>query len=234
MTEEILADADAVARRAAQVIAAAAREAVAARGRFLLATSGGSTPWAMLRRLASEDVPWTRVHLFQVDERAAPEGHADRNLTHLSASLLSRLPAALAGLHAMPVEEPDLAAAAARYARTLRAEAGDPPVLDLVQLGLGADGHTASLLPGEPAPAADGPEVIATGLFQGRRRLTLTLPVIDRSRRIVWVVTGAAKAAALERLRRGDRAIPAGRVRREQALLLADAAAGQAAAAGRG
>jgi len=224
VNEEILADAEAVARHAAVVIAEAARDAVAARGRFVLATSGGATPWLMLEQLATEEVPWDRVHIFQVDERVAPDGHPDRNLTHLRSSLLARLPRAPAGVHAMPVEVPDLAAAAADYARTLRSVAGEPPVLDLVHLGLGADGQTASLVPGDAALAAAA-DVAATGAYQGRRRLTLTLPALYRARRILWVVTGAAKAVALVRLLKGDRSIPAGLVRSDRAFVLTDTAA---------
>ena len=224
MIEEILADADAVALRAARVIADAARDAVAARGRFLLATSGGATPWRMLRHLASEDAPWDRVHLFQVDERVAPDGEPVRNLTHLKESLLAHLPRQPAGVHAMPMDEQDLDGSAVAYGRTLRAIAGEPPVLDLVHLGLGTDGHTASLVPGDAALAART-DVAATGVYQGRRRLTLTFPTLYRSRRILWVVTGAEKAPALARLLRGDIGIPAGRVRRDLALVLADVAA---------
>jgi 6-phosphogluconolactonase len=222
--EEALPDAEAVARRAASVIAEAARAAVRERGRFVLATSGGATPWRMLRLLADEDVPWRGVHLLQVDERAAPEGHPDRNLTHLRESLLERLPDTLASFDPMPVDDPDLESAASSYARTLRSVAGEPPVLDLVHLGLGSDGHTASLVAGDAALSATT-DVAATGPYQGRRRLTLTLPVLYRARRIVWVVTGAEKAAALEDLLRGDDAIPAARVRRDRALLIADSQA---------
>lgn len=225
MTEEILSDAAAVASRAAALIAAAARDAVADHGRFVLATSGGVTPWRMLRLLVEEDVPWEAVHLFQVDERVAPPGDAERNLTHLRHSLVERTPRPLAGIHAMPVETPDLEQAAAAYARTLRGVAGDPPVFDLVHLGLGADGHTASLLPGDAALGVRGAEVAATAPYQGRRRLTLTLPALYRARRILWVVTGPEKAGALSRLLQGDRSIPAGLVRRDRALVLSDAAA---------
>src|SRR6266542_2538935 len=144
MEIEILADADAVAQRGAAIIAAEARTAAAARGRFVMAVSGGHTPWLMLRALAGEDVPWTRVHVVQVDERVAPAGHPDRNLTHLRESLLGHAPLVPEQIHAMPVESPDLETAAAQYAATLRQIAGSPPVLDLVHLGLGPDGHTAS------------------------------------------------------------------------------------------
>jgi 6-phosphogluconolactonase len=225
MRLEVLPDPEAVACRAARVVAAAARDAVGARGRFLLATSGGATPWRMLRLLAEEDVPWAGVHLFQVDERVAPAGHPDRNLTHLTASLLDHAPLPAAQVHAMPVEEADLASAAARYAAELHAVGGTPAVLDLVHLGLGADGHTASLVPGDPALEVAGADVAVTGAYRGRRRMTLTYPALDRARLVLWVVTGAEKGEALARLRRGDRAIPAGRVRSDRAVVLADAAA---------
>ena len=218
----VLADADAVAREAAAVIAAEARAAVAARGRFIMAVSGGRTPWQMLRALAGEEVPWTGVHVAQVDERVAPAGDPDRNLSHLRASLLAHALLPPEQVYAMPVEEPDLDAAAARYCRVLQDIAGTPPVLDLAHLGLGPDGHTASLVPGDPVLDVTDADVALTGVYQGRRRMTLTYPMLDRSRRILWVVTGSEKLAMLARLRDGDRSIPAGRIRRERALVLAD------------
>jgi len=227
---EILADADAVARRAASVIASDARAAVAARGRFLMAVSGGRTPWSMLRALAGENVPWPSVHVFQVDERVAPAGDPDRNLTHIHESLLAHAPLPPSQLHAMPVEAPDLPAAAAEYARTLGTLAGLPPVLDVVHLGLGTDGHTASLVPGDPVLAVQDRNVAVTGAYQGRRRMTLTYPAINRARRILWLVTGSEKAEMLARLQKEDSSIPAGRVRQDDALILADrAAAGEKA-----
>ena len=225
MKMEILADADAVARRAAAVIAAEARAAVGARGRFIVAVSGGHTPWLMLRALASEDVPWDSIHVAQVDERVAPAGHADRNWSHLRESLLDHAPLRLDQAHAMPVESPDLEAAAIHYAQILAEIAGQPPVLDLVHLGLGPDGHTASLVPGDPVLNIADADVALTALYQGRRRMTLTYPILNRSRRVMWVVTGREKAAMLDRLRSGDISVPAGRVHRDRALVLADAAA---------
>lgn len=225
MKLEVLADAEAVAVRAAELIAQEAAAAVATRGRFLLAVSGGRTPWMMLRALADRNLPWPHVHVLQVDERVAPTGHADRNLTHLHASLLAYAPLREEQVHAMPVELADPETAAARYAATLRTLAGTPVVLDLVHLGLGVDGHTASLVPGDAALEEAEADVAATGLYQGRRRLTLTYPAIDRARRVLWVVTGGDKAAMLARLSAGDATIPAGRVRQERALVLADRAA---------
>ena len=228
MKIEVFHDADVVAREAALIIAAEARAAVASRGRFALAVSGGHTPWIMLRALAGEDIPWMRVHVVQVDERVAPEGHADRNMTHLRESLLQHAPLRPEQIHAMAVEDVDLQKAARQYALTLREIVESPPVLDLVHLGLGADGHTASLVPGDSVLDVTDADVAPTGVYQGRRRITLTYPMLNRARRILWVVTGGEKLEMLRRLRDGDVSIPAGRVAREQALLLADrAAAGQ-------
>jgi 6-phosphogluconolactonase len=225
MTIEVLADAEAAASRAAAIIAQDARAAVAARGRFIMAVSGGHTPWIMLRALAKEDVPRAGVHIFQVDERVAPDGDPDRNLTHLHASLLENAPITREQIHAMPVDMPDLEVAARQYARTLNGIAGIPAVLDLVHLGLGPDGHTASLVPGDPILDVTDSDVGLTGVYMGRRRMTLTYPILDRARKILWLVTGGEKVEMLPRLRAGDTSIPAGRVSREQALILADRAA---------
>jgi len=163
---EILADADTAARRAAGVIAYDAREAVAARNCFVMAVSGGKSPWIMLRALANEDVPWKKVHVFQVDERVAPAADPDRNLAHLRESLLDHAPLRPDHVHAMPVEAADLDRAAEQYAQTLREVAGSPPVLDLVHLGLGPDGHTASLVPGDPALDVTDADVAVTGPYR--------------------------------------------------------------------
>jgi 6-phosphogluconolactonase len=226
METRVLADADAVAHEAAELIAAEARSVVAARGRFILAVSGGRTPWQMLRALAGEDVPWAGVHVVQVDERIAPADDPDRNLTHLRKSLLEHAPLPADHVHAMPVEEADLEAATRGYARALEQVAGTPPVLDLAHLGLGPDGHTASLVPDDPVlDVSDRDVALTTGVYQKRRRMTLTYPMLDRSRRILWLVTGADKVAMLPRLQAADRSIPAGRVRQERALVLADRSA---------
>jgi len=216
---EVLENADSVAERAAGIIAERARAAVVARGRFVMAVSGGHTPWLMLRRLATDEVPWGAVHMAQVDERVAPAGHPDRNLTHLRESLLDQSPLPPDQVHAMPVESPDLEIAAAQYAATLAQIAGSPPLLDLVHLGLGPDGHTASLVPGDPVLDIEDADVTLTGPYQGRRRMTLTYSIINRSRSVLWVVTGGEKASALSRLLSGDPSIPAGRIRAEQALV---------------
>jgi 6-phosphogluconolactonase len=226
MEIRVLASADAVAEEGARVIAQAAR-AVAAGGQFFMAVSGGRTPWQMLRALACEEVPWNAMYVAQVDERVAPAGDLDRNLTHLCESLVEHAPLRPEQVLAMPVESPDLETAARRYALTLQELAGAPPVLDLVHLGLGPDGHTASLVPGDPVLNVTDADVAVTGVYDQRRRMTLTYPMLNRARRILWVVTGPEKAGMLARLRDGDESIPAGRVSRERALVLADRAAAE-------
>src|SRR5438309_2506627 len=225
MKIEIFPDANAVARKAAEIIAAESRAAVKARGRFIMAVSGGHTPWQMLLALAEEEVPWKDVHVVQVDERVAPAGDPDRNLTHLRESLLQHAPLRSEQIHPMPVESPDLEAACKQYAQTLQAIAGSPPVLDLVHLGLGPDGHTASLVPGDPVLDVNDADVAVSGLYQGRRRMTLTYPILNRARWVLWLVTGSEKSGMLARLCAGDASIPAGRVRGDHALVMADRAA---------
>ena len=211
---QVLPDADAVARRAAGVVAAAAREAIASRGRFTFAVSGGETPWAMFKALAEEDVLWHEVGIWQVDERVAPHGDPDRNLT----SLVPVIPAG-ADLRPMPVTEPDLAAAADRYAASL------PAAFELVHLGIGDDGHTASLVPGDPVLDVTDRDVAVTGEYRGLRRVTVTYPVLDRAGLALWMITGSDKAPLVPRLLAGDRSIPAGRVATAEQLVLVDAAA---------
>lgn len=221
MKFEIFGDPDIAARAASRFAAAEARVAIAERGRFIVAFSGGHTPWPMFRALVSEEMPWDRVHIVQVDERVAPSGDPDRNLTLLRKSMLDYVRVPPENVHAMPVEAPDLGTAAAQYAATLRSLAGSPPVLDLVHLGLGPDGHTASLVPGDPVLEIANADVGVTGPYQGRLRMTLTYPILNRSRRLLWFVTGAEKAGMLVRLRNGDPAIPAGRVRQDAAIVIA-------------
>lgn len=219
-----------VALAGATLVADEARRAVEARGRFVFAVSGGRTPWKMLALLAEQDVPWPDVYLVQVDERVAPAGHADRNLTHLEESLLSRAPVPLDHVLAMPVddgvlESGDPQAGAAAYAEHLERVAGRPAVLDLIHLGLGPDGHTASLVPGDGALDVDNADVAVCGVYQGRLRMTLTYPLLNRARRILWLATGESKQQMLVRLLAGDPAIPAGRVRADGAVVFADRAA---------
>jgi 6-phosphogluconolactonase len=223
MKIKIVADADAAALEAAKFIANEAKASVKERGSFVMAVSGGHTPWLMLRDLALENLSWNAVHVMQVDERIAPAGDPDRNLTHLHETLQGQ--ARLPQIHPMPVESPDLQAACAQYARTLETIAGSPPLLDLVHLGLGPDGHTASLIPGDPVRDVTDADVAMTGVYQGRRRMTLTYPVLNRSRKVLWLVTGSEKAEILTRLLARDPSIPAGRVCSDHAVVIADRAA---------
>ena len=222
MQLEVLADPDAVARQAAEFIAGEARTTIAERGRFVLAVSGGHTPWQMLRHLASEELPWEAIYFAQVDERIAPTGHADRNLTHLQESLAAQPRIGPRQILAMPVEADPLEAAAARYSASLQSISGVPATIDLAHLGLGPDGHTASLVPGDAVLKVADRDVALTSLYQGRRRMTLTYPMLNRARRVLWLVTGSSKREMLPRLLAGDTAIPAGRVRQDRAIVLAD------------
>jgi 6-phosphogluconolactonase len=210
-----LPDAAAVAARAAELVAAEVGSAVAESGRFTFAVSGGHTPWAMFAELTKMDVPWTTTQIFQVDERVAPDGDPDRNLTHLR----DALGPAAAEVVPMPVNEEDLEEAANEYARRL------PASFDLIHLGLGPDGHTASLVPGDPVLNVTDRLVAVTDPYQGHRRMTLTYQGLDRATRIIWLITGDDKRDALKRLLAGDRSIPAGRVEARRSTIVADAAA---------
>lgn len=221
MQIDILQDAEAVAKAAAQLISNQARAAVAERGIFSFAVSGGKTPWVMLKELSAEQLPWAQIHLYQIDERIAPEGDKDRNLTQLLASLASA-PIPSENIHAMPVNAADPEQACTSYEATLEEFCGIPATLDLAHLGLGPDGHTASLVPGDPVLTVRDRDVALTGLYQGRNRMTLTYPMINRSRKILWLATGAEKASMIVRLKHGDPTIPGGVVKQENAILLAD------------
>jgi 6-phosphogluconolactonase len=212
---EVSPDAQAVAAAAADYVAELAWHAVEERGLFTFAVSGGHTPWAMFAALAQRDMPWAEAQIFQVDERVAPDGDPDRNLTHLRASLGS----APAQVHPMPVTDPDLQAAAASYATVL------PQRFDLVHLGLGPDGHAASLVPGDPVLAVTDALVGVTQPYQGHQRMTLTYPALARADQLLWLITGADKKEPLARLLAGDTSIPAGRVSAASSLVLADATA---------
>ena len=209
-TIEVLADAEAVALRGAELIADCVRRGVAERGSFSLALSGGRTPQHMIELVSRQDVPWKSVTVFQVDERIAPYGDAHRNLTTLEHALPE------AAIVSMPVEDDDLFAAADRYAALL------PRSLDLVHLGLGADGHTASLVPGCAALGIRDRDVAISIEYHGRRRMTLTYPAIDRAREALFVVIGEDKAEALAQLMAGDLSMPAAHVRTPRQTVLAD------------
>jgi len=215
---EVFDDTEAVHRRGAEVIAAAAREDIAERGRFALAVSGGRDPWPMFSQLEDFDLDWTQIEVFQVDERVAPAGSGERNLTHLVESLSI---GAQGSIRPMPVTDDDLEAAADRYAASL------PDAIDLAHLGLGPDGHTASLVPNDPVLEVTDKRVdVTSGEYQGVRRMTLTYPELHRTRRLLWVITGEEKAEALRKLLARDPSIPAGRVDPGGgSLILADRAA---------
>jgi 6-phosphogluconolactonase len=212
---EVRPSPEAVAAAAAGYVAQRARAAVGSRGRFTFAVSGGHTPWAMFAELAALDVPWEGVTLYQVDERIAPGGDPDRNLTHLQQSLGD----AKAEVIAMPVNDDDLDEAAARYGALL------PERFDLVHLGLGPDGHTASLVPGDPVLRVRDRLVAVTRPYQGHRRMTVTYPALARAEQLLWLVTGEDKKVPLGQLLAGDESIPAGRVEARHSLVLADEAA---------
>ncbi|HYG95897.1 MAG TPA: 6-phosphogluconolactonase [Solirubrobacterales bacterium] len=215
---EVAGDEKAASRRAAEVIAAAGAETVAEREGFALAMSGGRSPWAMLAILGElEEMPWDRTELFQVDERVDSPGSEDRNLTHMVLGLSMDHQATL---RPMPVTQRDLDGAAREY------EASLPDRFDLVHLGLGPDGHTASLVPGDPVLEVSDRRVAMTGgSYQGHPRMTLTYPALDDARRIVWLVTGPDKREPLAKLLAGDESIPAGRVRNDNMIVVADEAA---------
>ena len=222
---EILSDGTALAGRAADLVAEKLAETIDARGRATLAVSGGSTPAAFLAELAGRKLSWEAVHVFQVDERVVPPGHPECNLTGLNEALLDRVPLPPVNMHPMPVEAPDLEAAAATYGEEIRAVTGPEGRLDVVHLGVGDDGHTASWPPGDPVvDAAD--DVAVVGPFDGRLRMTLTPPAVNRAGWILWLIAGAAKEPVVARLLAGDPVLPASRVRRHDVTLLADAAAG--------
>ncbi len=215
---EVLPDEKAAARRAAELIAAIGAEAVAERNIFSLAMSGGRTPWAMLAMLGEEEqMPWGQTELFQVDERIASPGSQDRNLTHMVLGLSMDHQSAM---RPMPVTQRDLGAAARDYESSL------PEPLDCVHLGLGPDGHTASLIPGDPVlEVRDRRVALTETAYQGHPRMTLTYSAIDAARQIVWLVTGPKKVEALRKLLDGDTSIPASRVENERMTVIADAAA---------
>jgi 6-phosphogluconolactonase len=217
---EVQPDAGLAAQHGAELIAEGAEKVIAQRGSFSLAASGGTEPWEMYRRLAWLEPDWERMQILQVDERVAPEGDPARNLTHL----LENLPkAARQRVRPMPVTHPDLEAAAREYAAAL------PPSIDVVHLGIGPDGHTASLVPGDPVLEVRDRRVAITQPYQGHQRMTLTYPELERAGRIVWLITGEEKRDPLARLMTGDRSIPAGRVEARESIVIAD----EAAASGR-
>jgi 6-phosphogluconolactonase len=215
---EVLDDPNDVHRRGAELIAESARAAIEERGSGTLGVSGGRDPWAMFSQLEDFGLDWTKIEIFQVDERVAPPGSDERNLTHLVESLSI---GAQGSIRPMPVNDDDLEAAAARYATSL------PEALDLAHLGIGPDGHTASLVPADPIlEVTDRRVAVTAGEYQGVRRMTLTYPELERVRTLLWVVTGEEKVDALRKLLDQDPSTPSGRLRPGgDSLILADRAA---------
>lgn len=228
MRIQVVGSADEAARRAAEWLRAEIGRATAQRGRCLLALSGGRTPWRMLHELRRMRVHWHGLHVFQVDERVVPANDERRNSRRISELLVAPDALAADGFHAMPVERPGLAAGADDYAQLLAEYGGQPPVLDVVQLGLGSDGHTASLVPRDPLLGDEQHDVGVSGLYQGTRRMTLTRRTLNAARHRLWLVTGADKAKALHSLWDGDESIPAGLIARESAFVYADVEAAAA------
>jgi len=215
---EVFDDADAVHGRGAELIAEGIRSAIDERGRCALGVSGGKEAWPMFSQLEDLGLDWTKTQIFQVDERVAQPGSDERNLTHLIESLSI---GAQGSIRPMPVNDDDLEAAADRYAAQL------PDALDIAHLGIGPDGHTASLVPDDPVlEVTDKRVAVTAGEYQGVRRMTLTYPEIERIRSLLWVVTGEDKQDALEKLIDQDPSTPSGRVRPGgESLILADRAA---------
>lgn len=227
MQVDVAATPGLAAQRAAQRLADALRAGIRRRGLACMALSGGRSPRPLFEALARQSLDWSAVHVFQVDERIAPAGDPARNLTALAEVFVHAGPLPAAQLHAMAVEQADPVAAAQGYAETLVTLAGEPVVLDAVHLGLGDDGHTASLFPGDAALAVTGRFVAVTDRHAGFRRLTLTYPVLDAARLVVWFVVGAGKQPVVRQLVAGDTAIPAGRVAGDRAVLVTDVADGK-------
>lgn len=225
MKTEIFPLAEQVAARAAAYLEQVIREALTQQKSFSLAISGGRTPWEMLKILSKVDLPWQRINLFQVDERVAPDGHPERNLTQLFQAIAGTPMVTQLRIFPMPVTAEDLDAAAKEYAEVLN-KVTDGKGLDLIHLGLGSDGHTASLVPGDEVLAIQNRLVACTqNNYQGRIRMTLTYPLLNAANQILWVVTGSEKKEMVQRLLKQDPRIPAGSIRQENALLLVDQAA---------
>jgi len=228
MRIHVLPTADAAAERAAEWLRAEIGRATASRGRCLVALSGGRTPWRMLRDLRRLRVHWHGVEVFQVDERVVAATDERRNARQIADLLIAPDALAPTAFHGMPVEHTPLADGAADYAALLAERCGTPPVLDVVALGVGADGHTASLVAGDALLDDEALDVGVSSVYQGVRRMTLTYRVLNAARHRLWLVTGADKARALRALWDGDVAVPAGRVAREAAFVFADADAAAA------
>jgi 6-phosphogluconolactonase/glucosamine-6-phosphate isomerase/deaminase len=210
---EVVADPVAAAQRVGSLVAERARRDVVNGGQFSVALSRVAP--GLVEALVAGDPPWTALGIYQADERVVPAGSSDRNLTAILAALP---PEAVDSLRPMPVEAPDLEDAARLYESEL------PNPVDLVHLGLGLDGHTASLLPGDPVLDVDDQLVAVTAEYEGFRRMTLTYPALDAARELVWLVTGEEKREVLAQLLDSDESIPAARISNPHQLVIADVA----------
>jgi 6-phosphogluconolactonase len=225
MKTELFLTAEKVAARGAAYLEHEIREALAHQTSYSIAISGGRTPWEMLKILSKADLPWKRVNLFQVDERVAPDGHADRNLTQLFQAISGTAMLTQLRIFPMPVLAEDLEEGCWEYVKVLD-EVTESKGLDLIHLGLGSDGHTASLVPGDGVMEVQDRLVACTqNTYQGRIRMTLTYPLLNSAKQLLWIVTGDEKQKMVQRLLQQDPSIPAGRIRQENALLLVDKAA---------
>jgi 6-phosphogluconolactonase len=225
MKTEIFPQAGDVAEAAAAYLAQQITTTLATKSTFSMAISGGRTPWEMLKILAKADLPWQRVNLFQVDERVAPDGHADRNLTQLFQAIAGTPMVTQLRIFPMPVLAADLEEGCREYTQVIH-EVTEGKGLDLIHLGLGSDGHTASLVPEDGVMEVQDRLVACTqNTYQGRIRMTLTYPLLNSAKQLLWIVTGSEKQEMVKRLLQQDPSIPAGSIRQENALLLVDQAA---------
>ena len=225
MKIEIFPQTEQVAIQAAAYLEQVIRKALTHQKSFSLAISGGRTPWEMLKILSKADLPWQRINLFQVDERVAPDGHPDRNLTQLFQAIAGTPMVMQLRIFPMPVNAKDLDAAVKEYAEVLN-EVTESKGLDLIHLGIGSDGHTASLVPGDEVLEIQNRLVAYTqNSYQGRIRMTLTYPLINAAKQILWIVTGSEKREMVQRMLQQDSSIPAGNIQQKNALLMVDKAA---------
>lgn len=224
MKIELFPSAEQVAEGAAAYLEQLIRKTLAEKKTFSMAISGGRTPWEMLKILSKAPLPWTRINLFQVDERVAPDGHVDRNLTQLFQAIEGSPMVTRLQIFPMPVTAEDLEAGSQYYAELIH-DITEGEGLDLIHLGLGSDGHTASLVPRDGVLVNERKVACTEEIYQGRIRMTLTYPLLNSAKRILWIVTGAEKQEMVHRLIKQDTSIPAGAVNQANALLMVDQAA---------